>query len=47
MLMPLGAYTHGQLSPLPRGVWCYLAGNLPANLAPASLIEAAANMRCG
>lgn len=47
MLTPLGAYTHGRLSPLQRAVWCYLAGNLPANLEPPSLIEAAANMRCG
>jgi hypothetical protein len=47
MLTPLGAYAHGRLSPLPRGVWCYLVGNLPANFAPASKIKAAANIRCG
>lgn len=46
-LTPKGVYARGRLSPLPRGVWCYVAINLPTRVTPASLIEATASQRCG
>jgi hypothetical protein len=30
----------GRLTPLPGGVWCYLASNLPDSIVSAALIEA-------
>lgn len=42
LLAPAGVYVRRAIFPLPHGVWCFLAGNLPARLAGASLIEATA-----
>jgi hypothetical protein len=39
ILSPHGVYARGRLAPLPRGVWCYLAWNLPDAVTSAALIE--------
>jgi hypothetical protein len=39
ILSPRGVYARGRFAPLPRGVWCYLAWNLPDSVTSAALIE--------